>query len=399
MGLSSATLLALNQLPGGVPKAYLRVLSFNQDSVLIDQRTIQLTAAALNNYQTLSTGQLIVQQDGYVSVYVGNESATDVYFDDVTIEHRQGLQIQENHYDPFGLDLAGVNNASLGIKPLNQRKFNGKEFQPDLGLNWSDYGARMYDAQLALWHSVDPLSMKYYTVSPYNYCLNNPVNYIDPDGRDVFIRYKGQDIKYDNGTLYNNNGTAYTGKTKGFLKTTVNALNEISNKSSTGSKLLTELQASSNSFTIQKTSGKNEFNETNTRASVAKASSVLSPGSNPPPGGSGGVVSWNPSAGSVWEVGGSQAVKPVTNLAHELLGHGVDSNRGEMDNTPVNGLKRDEWQASFVENKIRSEMGMPYREYYRTQDNAGTLTPLPPNLLQNGLPILPPSILPSGYSR
>ena len=185
VGLSSASLLALNQLPGGVPKAYLRVLSFTQDSVLVDQRTVQLTAAALGNYETLSTGQLIVQQDGYVSVYVGNESATDVYFDDVTIEHRQGLQIQENHYDPFGLDLAGVSGAAPGLRLKNFYQFNGKENQLDLGLNWSDYGARMYDAQLGRWHAIDPLAHKYWSYSPYNYVANNPQNNIDPDGKDI----------------------------------------------------------------------------------------------------------------------------------------------------------------------------------------------------------------------
>ena len=197
VGLSSASLLALNQLPGGVPKAYLRVLSFTQDSVLVDQRTVQLTAAALGNYETLSTGQLIVQQDGYVSVYVGNESATDVYFDDVIIEHRQGLQVQENHYDPWGLGLAGLNYSSPSIKPLNQYQFNGKERQNDLGLGWSDYGARMYDWQLGRWHTVDPLADKMRRWSPYNFSFDNPMRFLDADGMapdDVFDR-KGNPVK------------------------------------------------------------------------------------------------------------------------------------------------------------------------------------------------------------
>ncbi|WP_345055661.1 DUF6443 domain-containing protein, partial [Hymenobacter glaciei] len=182
VGLSSAALLALPRLPGGVPQGYLRVLSFNEDSVLVDQRTVQLTAAALNNYEALQSGPLVVQQNGYVSVYVGNESAADVYFDDVTIEHRQGLQVQENQYDPWGINLAGLDFNSPGIKPLNQYQFNGKERQNDLGLNWSDYGARMYDAQLGSWHAVDPLADKMRRYSPYNYAFDNPVRFIDPDG-------------------------------------------------------------------------------------------------------------------------------------------------------------------------------------------------------------------------
>ena len=167
-----------------MPKAYLRVLSFNEDSVLVDQRTIQLTAAALGNYETLSTGQLIVQQDGYVSMYVGNESATDVYFDDVTVEHRQGLQVQENHYDPFGLDLAGVNATAPGLKPLNQYKFNGKEFQTDLGLNWNHQDWRFYDTQLGRWHVVDPeIENAQESWTPYSFGFDNAVRYADVDGR------------------------------------------------------------------------------------------------------------------------------------------------------------------------------------------------------------------------
>lgn len=49
------------------------------------------------------------------------------------------------------------------------------------------YGARYYDAKTSVWASVDPLAEKYPHVSPYTYCLNNPINAIDPDGRDVIF--------------------------------------------------------------------------------------------------------------------------------------------------------------------------------------------------------------------
>jgi RHS repeat-associated protein len=183
--LSSASLLGLNQLPGGVPKAYLRVLSFSRDSVLVDQRTLQLSAAARNNYQSLSTGPLIVQQDGYVSVYVGNESPADVYFDDITIEHRQGLQVQENSYDPFGLDLAGVSSAAPGLRLKNFYQFNGKENQLDLGLNWNHQDWRFFDYQLGRWHVVDPeIENAQEAWTPYQFGFDNAVRFADADGRN-----------------------------------------------------------------------------------------------------------------------------------------------------------------------------------------------------------------------
>ncbi|MCZ8297691.1 RHS repeat-associated core domain-containing protein [Flavobacterium sp.] len=62
-------------------------------------------------------------------------------------------------------------------------KFNGKELDEETGLYY--YGARYYDPKVSIWLSVDPLAEKYPNVSPYVYCLNNPVRFIDPDGRKV----------------------------------------------------------------------------------------------------------------------------------------------------------------------------------------------------------------------
>ena len=72
-------------------------------------------------------------------------------------------------------------------------KYNGKEYDGKKGLNWYDYGARMYDAALGRFMTVDPLAEKYDPLSPYGYCLNNPIKFIDADGRlpRIYIERKG----------------------------------------------------------------------------------------------------------------------------------------------------------------------------------------------------------------
>ncbi|MDR1876029.1 MAG: RHS repeat-associated core domain-containing protein [Flavobacteriaceae bacterium] len=67
-------------------------------------------------------------------------------------------------------------------------KFNAKEMDEETGLYY--YGARYYDSKISQWYSVDPKMEKYPHMSPYNYAANNPVKYIDPDGRDIVVPNK-----------------------------------------------------------------------------------------------------------------------------------------------------------------------------------------------------------------
>ena len=71
----------------------------------------------------------------------------------------------------------------------NRRHFSGKESQSILNasISFLDFGARMYNPAIARWTTAAPLSEKYYGISPYVYCLNNPTNSFDPDGKAVWF--------------------------------------------------------------------------------------------------------------------------------------------------------------------------------------------------------------------
>ncbi len=95
------------------------------------------------------------------------------------------LEIQEeNNYYPFGLKHKGYNNVQSANRN-HKYGFGGKEEQDEVGLEWLDFGARNYDSAIGRWMNLDPLAEDFSDVSPYNAMLNNPINFIDPDGRSA----------------------------------------------------------------------------------------------------------------------------------------------------------------------------------------------------------------------
>jgi len=173
-----------------VPKAYINYIFLDEQFKYAGggaSRVGPTSGVVYDHWPNDATLQNIsVPKNGYIFVYVSNESNFDVFFDNLQVIHKPGPLVEETHYYPFGLSMAGISSKSAGGLE-NKYKYSGKElqskeFSDGSGLEMYDFGARLQDPQIGRWHSVDPLADDYYSYSPYNYVLNNPLSVIDPDG-------------------------------------------------------------------------------------------------------------------------------------------------------------------------------------------------------------------------
>ena len=272
---------------------------------------------------------------------------------------------QENHYYVFGMSMEGnwLNTPSvLDSKYL----YNGKEFNDDFGLDLNDYGARFYDAAIAQWRSFDPLAEKVRKLTPYNYALNNPMRFIDPDGmqgNDVIIQDKDKNgvvtnVKYDNGKLYKtkydekskrykSTGTEY--KADGYIKDVANALDEIKNSDPKAAAVIDKLESSTKTHTIGNF-GKKELAGQGSKnyATSYGTHTKFTPGED------------------------NKKNSSIATLGHELK-HGFNIEIGQKDlgrlpNTNNNQMTYDEADAVNFQNLIHAKLGIPARTKYGDYD-------------------------------
>lgn len=283
--------------------------------------------------------------------------------------------------------------------PENKKKFNGIEHTTDLALNQYDAFYRNADPQIGRWWQIDPKPNM--AESPYAMMGNNPIRFSDPLGDTINVNFrKGflglggkATVTYEQGKLYNKDGTAYTGKVKGFLKQAVNALDNTRTGGASGAKLIGDLEKGA-SFSISKSNGGN---------STAR---------------NGSGIQWNPSETRPQQpnADGTTGRPAWVGLVHEL-GHQWDLQQNGTANlstwyvaTSGEVVTNSEKIATWWENRVRAENRIGLREFYSFIDPGGgaTWTPDPAGgrLLNAGTRtstvvdasgnIYPGSVLPAG---
>ena len=143
--------------------------------------------------------KLLLTEEGYVTLSDGKYHyyLKDHQGNNRVVINQSGTVEETNHYYPFGGVFANTGNT----QPY---KYNGKEFDGKKGVNLYDYGARHYDAALGRFTTVDSLAEKHYSESLYTYCYSNPINCIEPNGKDgIYIAFPDYKISTPIGKIGN----------------------------------------------------------------------------------------------------------------------------------------------------------------------------------------------------
>ncbi len=167
------------------PRAYVSWILFDEQMKYVSESSGYESAGEENVRKDIYKLGLPITRNGYLYVYTSNESPVDVFFDNLQVRHSRGPLLEETHYYPFGLTMAGVSSKAAG-KLENRFKYNGIEFDEDLGLNAYEAFYRTLDPTIARWWQIDPkVEEGQETISPYVSMGNNPAKFGDPLG-DLF---------------------------------------------------------------------------------------------------------------------------------------------------------------------------------------------------------------------
>ncbi|QQV03155.1 MULTISPECIES: RHS repeat domain-containing protein [Chryseobacterium] len=146
------------------------------DGFQYDNEQFGLTGQSVLKFFSTSEGYFDYVNNRYIYHYNDHLGNVRVSF---AREGNTAVIVQQNDYYAFGLKHSGGLSGNGSYK----YEYNGKELQEELGMY--DYGARFYMPDIGRWGVIDPLAESYRRHSPYHYAVNNPMRFIDPDGRSA----------------------------------------------------------------------------------------------------------------------------------------------------------------------------------------------------------------------
>ncbi|MET0465658.1 MAG: DUF6443 domain-containing protein [Chitinophagaceae bacterium] len=175
----------------GKPKAYLNWVLFDEQFKFVGSSSGAEPVESSGVVKEFNITCMPVDKNGYLYIYVSNETNSDVFFDNLQVTHVRGNLLEESHYYPFGLTMAGISSKALSFGgPDNKRGYNGNEIQENefsdgSGLDVYDFNARTYDQQIGRFIQIDPLASEggQEVLTPYQFGWNDPVKNADPDGK------------------------------------------------------------------------------------------------------------------------------------------------------------------------------------------------------------------------
>ncbi|WP_310591130.1 RHS repeat-associated core domain-containing protein [Bacteroides uniformis] len=284
------------------------------------------------------TQKLLLTEEGYINL-TGTQQyhyyLKDHQGNNRVVINQSGTVEETNHYYPFG----GVFGTTGNTQPY---KYNGKELDTKKGLNWYDYGARHYDAALGRFTTNDRFAEKYYSMSPYQYGANNPVNNIDVNGDTIVVNPNPNGL-IDNVKMFFGFDTKYQKDVKADLQQLKKDDKEIG-------EMIIELEKSKNVHSITRTK-RGESNSSGFDREKAKKDTPQ-----------GSIINYDPDVKT--DINGNHRT-PRIGLIHELQ-HSSDVDKGIMSYENIgNGIPMREIRAINTENKIRKRTGDAKRTEYR----------------------------------
>jgi RHS repeat-associated protein len=183
---------ANNPNQSGKPKAYLNWILLDDQFKYVSSypQSGAIPVGTANQINNLGYTGIPITKSGYLYVYVSNETpGWDAFFDNLSVRQYSGPLLEESHYYPYGLTMAGISDKAIRSNYAeNKYKFNAgnelqnSEFSDGSGLELYDAQHRMLDPQLGRFGQIDPIADFGHSASPYTYAFDNPIASVDPNG-------------------------------------------------------------------------------------------------------------------------------------------------------------------------------------------------------------------------